>query len=226
MADLNVQVSHVDIGRQPDLLDLDYTLVFPRFLLPLGLLEPVFAVIHDAAHRGLGLRRYLDQIHTLLDGDIHRFLRGYDPQLLPGVGDEPDFFVTDVFIDLMFHAANAKAPPYWTLKNEKDGSSKPSVPQKNTPPRLHKPCGCVFLDPFASLRVRTLILLFCTQSIISAAARAVKQIFQFSPLLRTRAGTALARVAAEPPRQQQARRDPGAKWNRKQEREVCGGAEP
>lgn len=145
MADLNVQVANVNIRRQADLLDLNDTLVFARFFLALCLFKAEFAVIHDAAHRGLSLRRDLDKIHALLDGDIERFFRGYDTQLLAGIRNQANLFVTDIFIDLMFHTANAKAPPNELAKMKKDG--KPSVQTKAAPPRCG---GGELVDPVAA----------------------------------------------------------------------------
>ena len=106
VADLDVQIVNVDAGGQSDLLDLDNALILAGFLLALGLLKAVLAVIHDAANRGLCLRSDLYKIHALFNCDPQRFLRGNDAQLIAVSADQTDFLVADFFIDLMFHAAN------------------------------------------------------------------------------------------------------------------------
>lgn len=57
----------------------------------------------------------------------------------------------------------------------------------------------MFLDPFASLRVRTVILLFCTHFIITAASAAVKR-FRGKFLRRGRS----AGKGARPPKKEAA----------------------
>ena len=104
--DLGIQVANVDIGRQANLFDFHDTLILTGFLLALGLLETELAVIHDLAYRRLCLRCDLDQIHALFYGDVLCLLDGYDAELFAVVADQTDFLVADLFIDLMFHAAD------------------------------------------------------------------------------------------------------------------------
>ena len=47
------------LGEKADLLYLDHTLILLRFLLPLGLLKTIFAVVHDLTDGRLCLRSYL-----------------------------------------------------------------------------------------------------------------------------------------------------------------------
>ena len=108
MPNLDVQVVDIDAGGQADLLDLHHALVFARLFLALGLLKAELAVVHDAADRRLGLRRDLDEVHTALNGDLKRLLRGHDAELLAARVDQADFLVADFFVDLMFHAANSE----------------------------------------------------------------------------------------------------------------------
>ena len=103
---LGVQVADVDVGGQANLFDLHDALILARFLFALGLLETEFAVVHDFADRRLGLRGDLDQIHALFHGGFLRFLDGDDTELLAVVVNQTDFSVADLFIDLMFHAAD------------------------------------------------------------------------------------------------------------------------
>ena len=104
--DLGIQVANVDIRRQANLFDFHDTLILTGFLLALGLLETEFAVIHDLAYRRLCLRCDLDQVHALFYGDFLCLLDGYDAELFAVVADQTDFLVADLFIDLMFHAAD------------------------------------------------------------------------------------------------------------------------
>ena len=50
VAQLHIEVVHVNAGRHTDLLNLHHPLIFAGFLLALGLLEPVLAVVHELAH--------------------------------------------------------------------------------------------------------------------------------------------------------------------------------
>ena len=104
--DLGVQVADVDIRRQANLFDLHDTLILSRFLLALCLLETEFTVIHDLADRRLSLRRDFDQIHALFYGDILCLLNRQNAELFAVVTDQTNFLVADLFIDLMFHAAD------------------------------------------------------------------------------------------------------------------------
>ena len=112
MTDLDLQVVYVNARGQADLLDLYHALILARFLLALGLLKAELAVIHNAANRRLRLGSDLDQIHASLNGDIKRLFCGYDTELLTVVGNQTDFFVADLFVDLMFHAANSECTSY------------------------------------------------------------------------------------------------------------------
>ena len=101
-----VQVADIDIRGQANLFDLHDALIFARFLFALGLLETEFAIVHNFADGRLSLRGDLNQIHALFHGDILRLLDGDDAELFAVVVDQADFLVADLFIDLMFHAAD------------------------------------------------------------------------------------------------------------------------
>ena len=103
---LGVQVADIDVGGQANLFDLHDALVLARFLFALGLLETEFTVVHDFADRRLGLRGDFDQIHALFHSGLLRLLDGHDAELLAVVVDQTDFLIADLFIDLMFHAAD------------------------------------------------------------------------------------------------------------------------
>ena len=52
------------------------------------------------------LRRDFDQIHALFYGDILCLLNRQNAELFAVVTDQTNFLVADLFIDLMFHAAD------------------------------------------------------------------------------------------------------------------------
>ena len=58
--ELGVEIAHVDTGGHAHFLDLHDMLVLSGFLLALALLKAELAVVHELAHRRLGLRRDLD----------------------------------------------------------------------------------------------------------------------------------------------------------------------
>ena len=64
--------------------------------------EPVFAVIHDTAHRRRGCRRDLDEVKIFVVGHLLSVARRHDPQLLAVGADNADFAVSDLLVDLQF----------------------------------------------------------------------------------------------------------------------------
>lgn len=58
--ELGVKIAHVDTGGHAHFLDLDDMLVLSGFLFALALFKAELAVVHELAHRRLGLRRDLD----------------------------------------------------------------------------------------------------------------------------------------------------------------------
>ena len=81
-------------------------MVFRSPTFALGLFETEFTVVHDFADRRFRLRGDLDQIHALFNGGFLRLLDGNNTELPAVVTDQTDFLVADLFIDLMFHAAD------------------------------------------------------------------------------------------------------------------------
>ena len=111
IAQLDIEVIHVNAGGHPDFLDLHHTLVLAGLFLSLGLLEAELAVIHDLADRGNGIRRDLDQVQALLLCDAQSFQSGHNAQLFTGLRDQSNLLVADFFIDLMSISSDGKAPP-------------------------------------------------------------------------------------------------------------------
>ena len=116
VAQLDIEIVHVNAGGHPDLLDLHHALVLPGFLFTLGLLEPVLAVVHQLAHRGHGIGRNFDQIQLTLLGQTQRLLRGHDAQLFAALRDQADLLIPDLFVGLMTCVSDGKAPPNKKIK--------------------------------------------------------------------------------------------------------------
>ena len=107
-----VEIPHVNARRHPDLLDLHHVLVLSGFLLPLALLEPVFAVVHELAHRRGCLGRDLHQIQPPLVRNVQSVGGGHDTQLFTGLTDEADLLVTDLLVELMHYIANNRSTSF------------------------------------------------------------------------------------------------------------------
>ena len=75
MALLRGVVVRIDLGTELDLLDLDPRLLLAGLLLADVPLVFVLAVVHDPAHRRIGLRRDLDEIQVQLPGLSERVAR-------------------------------------------------------------------------------------------------------------------------------------------------------
>ena len=108
---LGIKIVGINVQGKPGLLHLYGLLVLPGFLFALGLLKAVFAVIHNAAYRRLGLRRYLYEIQVLFLRHVVGIAGGHNPQLLTISTDHTDLFIADLFIDLQFFVCDCKAPP-------------------------------------------------------------------------------------------------------------------
>ena len=81
MALLGLVIADVDLGTELHLLDLDLGLLLASLLCLDLLLVLVLAVIHDAAHRRLGVGCDLDQVETLLGSDTLGIRVGKDAEL-------------------------------------------------------------------------------------------------------------------------------------------------
>ena len=133
VVDLGIKIVLVDVQGELYLLELDDALILFRFFFALLLIEPVFAVIHDLAHRRRRLRRDLDEIKVSLRGDPERFGTGHDAQLFAAVGDHADLAIPDLFVDLQFPGSYTKTPPklkYGFPVKNKCGRRAPAIPYK------------------------------------------------------------------------------------------------
>ena len=153
----NVEVGHVDLGRQTDFLDVHDLLVLAGFLFLLGLLKAELTVVHHAAHGGLCLGGDLHQVQTALNGGFHGLLNGNDTQLGTVAVDQSNFLITNLFVDLMLQSANVCTPP----KKSKNGRQL-CRPNKRT----HRSLLCLWntelLTSSNAMEVRTAVLLCFT----------------------------------------------------------------
>ena len=99
--ELRIEIPDVDARRHPNLFDLHHVLVFSGLFFPLALLEPVFAVVHELAHRRGCLGRDLHQIQPPLVRNVQSVGGGHDTQLFTGLTDEADLLVENVLIQFM-----------------------------------------------------------------------------------------------------------------------------
>ena len=98
LAGLRVEVAGADLGAVLHLLHGDVRGLLAGFLRPLGSLVLVLAVVHDPAHRRVGLVGHLDQVEVLLPGDRQRFGQWADAQLLSVGGDQADLTSPDALV--------------------------------------------------------------------------------------------------------------------------------
>ena len=82
------------VGSRPelDLLDLGLLLPAARCLSLLALLELELAVIHQPAHRRVGVRGHLDHVEPPLLGFRQRLVHGDDSELGSVLADQPEAF--------------------------------------------------------------------------------------------------------------------------------------
>ena len=111
MIHFGIEIIGIDIQRKTNLLDLNDLLVFFRFLFPLCLLEPIFAVIHNPANVRGGLRRDVYKVKTLFGRNLERLFGRHNAKLAAVGINDADFLLPDVLIDVQVFFANGKAPP-------------------------------------------------------------------------------------------------------------------
>ena len=101
VADLDIEIIDVDPRGHTHLFDLHDPLILFGFLVPLGLLEPVLAVIHELADGGDRVGGDLDQVQLSFDRFGHGLFDGQDAQLLSLGGNQTNFLVANFLVDLM-----------------------------------------------------------------------------------------------------------------------------
>ena len=93
---------HINAWRHANLFNVDYALILARFLFALILFELEFTVIHNAANRRNCLRSNFYEIKSAFVCESERLIQGYNAYLITVRVDKTNFFVANVFIDLMF----------------------------------------------------------------------------------------------------------------------------
>ena len=111
MIDLRLQIVGVNIQRKLNLFHLDDALVFACLFFPLLLLKAIFAVVHDFADRRFRVRSNFYEIQILLQGKFLRVSNRHDTQLLAVVGNDADFSVADIIVELQFFGSDVQTPP-------------------------------------------------------------------------------------------------------------------
>ena len=117
VANANLRVMLLDGGRKADLLDSDDLLVLPRFLLTLGLLETVLAVVHDLAYGRFSLRGHKNEVETSVVSCVQSRREGDYTELLAVVAYDTDVLIRcelDLLVDDMLFSVcvfDSKAPP-------------------------------------------------------------------------------------------------------------------
>ena len=89
----------VDLGPELHLLDDDVRGLALGLPPPLLLLVHVAPVVHDPAHRRVGVGRHLDQVECLLTGERERLGQRLHPQLLTVAADQEHLAGPDPIVD-------------------------------------------------------------------------------------------------------------------------------
>jgi hypothetical protein len=95
VAQLHSEIVRVDLRAELDLFDLVGVLMFPGFLVLLGLLVTVFAEIHQAANRRDGGGGDFNQVHPVRPGHVDGVRQRDDTELLAVGADDANFAGAD-----------------------------------------------------------------------------------------------------------------------------------
>ena len=94
----------IDLGTELLLLDHGLLLVLACLTGFLGLLVFELAVVHDLAHRRLGIRCHFDQVEICIVRELSGILDSDDANLLPIRADKADLGDSDALINASFCA--------------------------------------------------------------------------------------------------------------------------
>lgn len=86
-------------------------LIFTGLFLTLGLFKSILTVIHDTANGRAGLWGDLNEVKSLIQGDLLRVLHGHDAKLGTVLINEADFSILNCLVDLMLYVTDAETPP-------------------------------------------------------------------------------------------------------------------
>lgn len=99
---LHLDIMVVGIRLHPNLFELDDLLVLACFALLLGLVIAELAVIHQPAHRRVGIRRNLDKVQTTLLSHLLSLESRHDTYLLAQFIDQANLRYTNAPINTCF----------------------------------------------------------------------------------------------------------------------------
>ncbi|BBY29883.1 hypothetical protein GCM10023114_05520 [Mycolicibacterium sediminis] len=97
------------VDLRPELLFLDdgLLLVLARLASLLSRLVLELAVVHDLAHRRLGIRCYFDKVEIGIRGDAEGIFDAHDAYLLTTRSNEADFGYANALVDACLSADGA-----------------------------------------------------------------------------------------------------------------------
>src|SRR5207302_4258852 len=117
VAVLGVEVVLRALRTQLHLLETHHVVLAAAVLLPLERLELEAPVVHEPAHRRLGLRGHLDQVELPLHGELACLLDRHDPErLLGGVVEETHVRDPDLVVDTELTKGDGSWPSSETKK--------------------------------------------------------------------------------------------------------------
>ena len=105
LAGLGVEVAGTDLGPVLHLLDHHVCRLLTRLLGPLGLFVLELPVVHDPAHRWIGLVGHLHEVQAQIAGDGEGVGQGTYAELLSIWGDQTYTLGTDAVVDPWFLTA-------------------------------------------------------------------------------------------------------------------------
>ena len=132
---LGVEVALADLGAVLHLLDAHAGGLAPGLLGPLRRIEFELAVVHDAAHRRIGLGGHLDEVEIRLPGDRQRLREGFDAQLLAVGCHQAHLTGTDLVVDTRFAGGARSGDAASLLARPRPVARSPT--RKALPPTVH-----------------------------------------------------------------------------------------
>ena len=109
MAQLDAEVVWINRRTELNFFYLSGVLVFFSFLVALGLLVPVFAVIHDSAYGRHSVWSYFDEIHAVASRHVDRIAERNNSELLTVNAYDSNLTGTYLPIDLNERACGGRA---------------------------------------------------------------------------------------------------------------------
>ena len=97
--DLGIEVADPDLGAEADLLEFDRSRATLGFLIPLGQLVLVLAVVEEPDDGRSGHRRDLDEVEIESSGHAQCVGNRLDPELVTVRTDEADLAGPDAVVD-------------------------------------------------------------------------------------------------------------------------------